>query len=132
MLLIQLETQEKFAFLRLAHYIAKADGIYIEEEKEIIEEYCFEMGIDDFGGFDDAFELERVLEYFKSKKSRKIVLLELMILAHSDDLYDKSENNLLNKIAEKFEISKKEMAYFSNWGKAVSALRSQALMLCSD
>jgi uncharacterized tellurite resistance protein B-like protein len=132
LLLVQLETQEKFAFLRLAHFIAKADGSYIEEEQAIIQEYCFEMGIDDIGSFETITDLDEVLQYFKTKKSKKIVLLELMILAHGDDLYKKSENNILLKIAEKFEISQKEMFFFSHWGKAVSALRSEALMLCSD
>ena len=42
---MKLRTEEKFAFLQLAQYIARLDGEYSVKEREIICEYCIEMGI---------------------------------------------------------------------------------------
>ena len=52
MLLMQLETPEKFAFLHMAHHVAKSDGKMRNREKRKIEDYCIEMGIDNII-FDD-------------------------------------------------------------------------------
>lgn len=125
MLLGQLQTPEKFAFLRLAHFLAKTDGTYGEKEKELIDEYCFEMGIDNIEFNND--KLENILKEFKSKKSKKIALMELMILDHIDDTFNLYEYKTTQSIAEAFEIEQQSLLYFSTWGKAVAALRSQAL-----
>ena len=42
MLLMKLEAREKFAFLQLAHYLARVDNNFGKEE-EVILEYCDEM-----------------------------------------------------------------------------------------
>ena len=46
MLLMKLEAREKFAFLQLAHYLARVDNNFGKEEEEVILEYCDEMGIE--------------------------------------------------------------------------------------
>ncbi len=45
MLLMKLESKEKFSFLQLAHYLARIDNKFGAREEEIILEYCTEMGI---------------------------------------------------------------------------------------
>ncbi|DAB33683.1 MAG: hypothetical protein PWQ42_356 [Sulfurospirillum sp.] len=130
MLLIKLDTREKFAFLRLAQFLAKIDGLYSEKEKDLIDEYCFEMGIDNLEFEND--NLEEILQEFKSNQSKKIVLLELMILAHVDDAFNEEEYQIIKKIKEIFKISKKEFSHYSSWGKAVAALREQAISMSLD
>lgn len=132
MLLIQLEAKEKFAFLKLAHYIAKSDGDYSTQEKEIIEEYCFEMGIDNFELPFESIDIDEVINTFRCKKSKCIILMELMILAHCDDTYNEAENAILSNLAKKLDITQKELKMFSNWGKAVSSLRNQAILMSLD
>lgn len=69
MLLMKLETKEKFCFLQLAHYLARVDSEYGDKEQEIIEEYCAEMGIENEDMFDVAeFSLQDTLRHFKTKK----------------------------------------------------------------
>ena len=133
MLLMKLEPSEKFAFLQLSHYLARIDGHYGEAEINIIEEYCAEMGIDNNNNFDvDEFDLEYTLSKFKSKKSKKIVLLESMILIHIDNRFDLKEIDLISSILESFNIDEKEIKYFSSWGKAASALYEQGVGLIED
>ncbi len=133
MLLMKLQPKEKFSFLQLAHYLARVDNEYGEKEQEIILEYCAEMGIDNDDMFDmNEFCLDEILNDFKSKKSRKIVILELMILTHADDKYDLTERTLLKQINDTFGFSQKDVDLFAQWGKAVAALYEQGKLFIQD
>jgi len=133
MLLMKLQPKEKFSFLQLAHYLARIDNEYGEKEQEIILEYCAEMGIDNDDAFEnDDFSLDNILKDFKSKKSKKIVILELMILIHADDKFDLKERKLISKINETFDFSDKDMDFYSQWGKAVAALYQQGKLFIQD
>ncbi len=66
MLLMKLQSKEKFSFLQLAHYLARVDNKYGPKEEEIILEYCVEMGIENLDSFDfDNFSLDDVLKDYK-------------------------------------------------------------------
>jgi len=133
MLLMKLETKEKFSFLQLAHYLARIDNKFGQKEQEIIEEYCSEMGIDYIDSFDmESFSLDDTLNSFKSKKSQKIVLLELMILIHIDNNFHVSEQELIKKISEKFGVSLEDADDFSQWGKSVAMLYQVANIFIND
>lgn len=133
MLLMKLETKEKFCFLQLAHYLARIDSEYGDKEQEIIEEYCAEMGIENEDMFDVAeFSLQDTLRHFKTKKSKKIVMLELMILIHADDSFDFKEKELIQTINESFGFSKKDISYFSQWGKAVASFYEQGKLIIEE
>lgn len=133
MLLMKLQTREKFAFLQLAQYLARIDGEYGNREEDVIDEYCVEMGIDKPTVFvEEDFDLDNILATFKSSKSKKIVVLELMILVHIDDKFDHKEHELTNKIIEIFKINEKDLRYYSYWGKAVSSLYEQGKLFIED
>ncbi len=133
MLLMKLEAREKFAFLQLAHYLARVDNNFGKEEEEVILEYCDEMGIENIDSFDmDSFNLEATLNNFKSKRSRKIVVLELMILVHIDSVFNINEQILIEKISQNFGISTKDLNDFSSWGKSVAKLYEVAKVYMSD
>ena len=133
MLLMRLESKEKFSFLQLAHYIARVDNKFGEKEEEIIREYCDEMGIEYVDSFDvDSFCLDDILNDFKSKKSQKIVLLEIMILIHIDNNFDINEQELIKKISTKFDISLEDASDFSQWGKSVAMLYEVAKIFINE
>ncbi|AYJ77940.1 MULTISPECIES: hypothetical protein [Aliarcobacter] len=133
MLLMKLEAREKFAFLQLAHYLARVDNNFGKEEEEVILEYCDEMGIENIDSFDmDSFNLEATLNNFKSQRSRKIVVLELMILVHIDSVFNINEQILIEKISQNFGISTKDLNDFSSWGKSVAKLYEVAKVYMSD
>ena len=133
MLLMKLEAREKFAFLQLAHYLARVDNNFGKEEEEVILEYCDEMGIENIDSFDmDSFNLEATLNNFKSQRSRKIVVLELIILVHIDSVFNINEQILIEKISQNFGISTKDLNDFSSWGKSVAKLYEVAKVYMSD
>jgi len=129
---MKLKPEEKFAFLQLAQYVAKLDGEYGPKEREIINEYCTEMGIENVEFTQNCFNLEENLALYTSSKSQRIILLSLMVLVHVDDKFGIYEHKSLDKIAHHFGVLEKELHLFSMWGKAGSALYEQALIFTED
>ena len=132
MLLSKLKNEEKFAFLNLAYYIANIDGEFDKEEIEIINEYCLEMGIDNIKYDLSNFNLEDVLSKIKSIKSQKILILEIMILIHSDDKFHRFEQKVIDKIANYYKVSQKDINLYSQWGKIASATYIQGSLFLQD
>lgn len=87
------------------------------------------MGIDDIIYDEKDYNLDECLSKFKTSKSQNILLLELMILVHVDDKFNQYESDLINVISKKFNIDDTQVKYASSWGKAISALREQALLM---
>lgn len=132
MLLMRLKSEEKFAFLKLAYHVANIDGEFDTEEKDIIQEYCAEMGIDNIEHDRTEFNLEETLKAITTKESQTIVLLELLILVHSDDKYHRFEHNIIDEIAATFHISKTTLEIYSQWGKMSSALYTQGKLFLTN
>ncbi len=133
MLLMKLESKEKFSFLQLAHYLARIDNKYGKQEEEIILEYCTEMGIENLDSFDfDNFSLDKILNDFKSESSKRIVILELMILIHIDHTFNLNEKKLIQKISESFGIDIDDVNDYSQWGKSVAMLYEVAKIFINE
>ena len=133
MLLMKLQSKEKFSFLQLAHYLARVDNKYGKREEEIILEYCVEMGIENLDSFDlENFSLEKILKDFKSESSKKIVILELMILIHIDHSFNLNEKKLIQRISENFGIDVDDVNDYSQWGKSVAMLYEVAKIFINE
>lgn len=133
MLLMKLQSKEKFSFLQLAHYLARVDNNFGKKEEEIILEYCIEMGIENIDSFDNEnFSLEKTLSDFKSEMSKRIVVLELMILIHIDHNFNIDEQILIEKISKNFGIDIKDLNDYSQWGKSVAMLYEVAKMFIKE
>ncbi len=133
MLLMKLESKEKFSFLQLAHYLGRIDNQFGEREEEIILEYCTEMGIENLDSFDmENFNLDNILKDFKSERSKKIVVLELMILIHIDHSFNINEQILMEKISNSFGIDIEDVNDYSQWGKSVAMLYEVAKVFINE
>jgi len=125
MFLNKLNSEEKVAFLKLAHHIARSDGDFDEEEKLTISTYSMEMGIDDTGYNQDTFNLKDTLSIISNMQSRKIVLMEIMALVYADDIVSESERKILSSITTSFELEYSEAVICKEWAKATLALVAQ-------
>lgn len=133
MLLMKLESKEKFSFLQLAHYLARIDNKFGEREIEIILEYCTEMGIENLDSFDmENFNLDNILKDFKSERSKRIVVLELMILIHIDHSFNINEQILMEKISNSFGLNIEDVNDYSQWGKSVAMLYEVAKVFINE
>jgi uncharacterized tellurite resistance protein B-like protein len=125
MFLNKLDTEERVAFLELAHHIARSDGEFSEEEKLIIGKYCMEMQIDDVEFDEENFDIYNTLSKIKKADSRKVVLLEIMALIYSDDFLHEEERIVLEKILEEFDLSYNLSIVYSEWAKTMLSLYKQ-------
>jgi hypothetical protein len=55
-----------------------------------------------------------------------------MILIHSDDKFHKFEQNIINKIANSFQISQNMLNIYSQWGKMASSLYVQGKLFLEE
>ena len=125
MFLNRLSEEEKKSFLQLAHYIARSDGNFTKEEKIIIDQYCIEMQIENIDFNEVRFDIYDVLGKFKSDKSKKIVLLEIMVLIYADDFFHENERKVLEKMIEVFDLNYYLVIVYTEWAKAMLSLYKQ-------
>ena len=126
MFLNQLTNEEKVSFLNIAHHIAKSDGDFSGEQKDIISQYCTEMQISDISEEEQSVSYKDSLGNITNIKSQKIILLEVMALIYSDDYMHIEEKKILKEMLINFNISDSLAAVFSQWSKSILALYSQA------
>lgn len=107
MFLNQLNQKEKKTFMSLSVHVANSNGILADEEKEMIQEYCREMGLDSFN-VKDAVPMEDVLTVFKQSDLhiRKIVLFEILGLAYADGEYEDTEDDFIIQFATAIGLNK--------------------------
>ena len=122
MFLNRLNNEEKVSFLKLAHYIARIDGDFADEEKEIIEAYTYEMGIKNNDFDEKAFNLEQTLSNFKATESKKIVLIEIMALIHADTVVTNEEEEIILQICHIFNIDRDSAKLYEEWTKEMMTL----------
>lgn len=106
MFLNQLSEKEKNAFISLSIHASNSNGVFADEEKLIIQEYCREMGIPFFDA-DNAISMDDVVSVFKNSDIRikKIVLLETLGLIYSDGEFDASEKGFIMEYAEQIGLT---------------------------
>ncbi len=110
MFLGQLSEKEKNAFISLSIHASNSNGIFADEEKVMIQEYCKEMGIPFFDA-DNAISMDEVVAVFMESELRikKIVLLETLGLLYSDGEFDDSEKGFINEYAKKIGLTDEDI-----------------------
>ena len=128
MLLNRLNNREKKAFLQLAHYVAKVDNEFAKYEKELIQKYSYEMGIEN-EKIEKIENLEEVLDIFETEESKNIMFLEIILLIFVDNKFHKFEEQLLYDIMQYYKIDNIKYELYVNWAKSMSAMYHQAKAL---
>ena len=106
MFLNRLDTREKEAFVSLAIRAAEANGQIVDEEYQMIEEYCREMNIEKFD-MKTALTKEDIIKLYagSQEQNKKIVILELIGLMYADGDYDAEEKAFVEEIANGIGVS---------------------------
>lgn len=108
MFLNYLEEENKERFLKLSVYAALANGVFAEEEKEMLCAYCREMNIPEMIP-DTSDVLENVLadiEENANSVEKNIIVLEILGLMKVDSIYDEEEKEFIKKIVEGIKVEK--------------------------
>lgn len=115
MYLDQLSDVEKLAFSRLAYLLISYYGIDEHEQKL----YCAALGEMGIVEPDIADEIDAALEAaaFATPSSRRIALLELMLLALADGDIEDEEQNMLDAIIAQFGFDAETLEAAWSWVK---------------
>ena len=116
MFLNKLSVPEKEVFISLAMKAAEANGIVVEEEYSMIEEYCKEMGI----AFFDARnikEIDEIISFYKNSDLtvKRIILLETIGLMYADGEYDEAEKGFVNTIANGIGLTTEDIEKYDGF-----------------
>ena len=108
MFLNLLNNNEKIAFMELAYYAATANGIIDFFEKEMLDSYRKELGVEYIGEdfMTKVREIDSCLIQFKNSTaiSKKAVYVELLSVCLSDKDFDISEQDFMNRIKEELSL----------------------------
>jgi len=119
MYLNRLADGEKIAFYSLAYAVASAhDGISLEE-KALLEAALHEMKISKPS---QLLSVAEAVSCFISDESRRIVLLELMLIATVDDDFDEAEQAVMAEVLRGFNFNENYIERAEAWAESLAAL----------
>ncbi|MEM1973826.1 MAG: hypothetical protein QXN68_03450 [Thermoplasmata archaeon] len=123
-----LNTEQRKEFIKLVYYLAKCDNYIHQKEKELIEHYLYEtmLSPDDVVMDEDSIDFEKLRNIFNESRARKIVLIELVTLASIDMNLSSDEYDFILKLSEVFEIERKELDKFIEFGKRLVKIIEEA------
>ena len=107
MYLNRLSGEQKELFLDLCIHMSKVDGVFAEEEKHYIQDYCVEMKLDTVR-YSTEKSLEDVISEIietSTATDLKIIFFEIMGLALSDREFKTTEQELINNLVKLFNLS---------------------------
>lgn len=110
MFLNRLDFVEKEAFISLAVKAAESNGYIADEEYQMIEDYCKEMGI----AFLDSKNLkpmEDVIRIYSEAddQNKRVAVLEIVGLVYADGGYDSKEKEFVDDFANRIGIAQDEV-----------------------
>jgi hypothetical protein len=115
MFLNMLNDDEKRAFALLAEEMIEADGIVVGSEAAALAALEGEMGV----SRDDAARrpVEELASVFQNRRSKAVVLLELIGLGYTDTSFCVNEKSIISVAATAMGFSSDELTTLEDWVK---------------
>lgn len=107
MFLGKLSKEKKEMFLQLSIHAALSNKDLAEKEKLMIHGYCEELGIEEYE-IKVKTDLDKLLEDIKensTEEEKNIIIFEIAALVMSDNEYDPLEQEFMNTLKDKLEVS---------------------------
>ena len=128
MWLSSLSSDKRNALLRLAHNVVVSDGLLDPNEEGMLIELKREMGLSEVGEL-EYLELEGIQNVFQDRRSRIIVVVNLIKLSYVDGAFEVEEECLLKEIARTFDISDQDFLLLDNCVRRLTALEEEVTAL---
>ena len=122
MFLADLSGQQKISFHNIAMDLIYSDEILDINEAHLMAKLEREMGL-----ANKNIPKNKDLQAFDTRKSKAIVILELLMIAYSDEDFNVDESNYIKKIADFLEINSMDFTEMKWWAKKKSELDKEAL-----
>ena len=124
MWLSSLSNDQRHALLRLAHNVIVSDGLLDPNEEDMLFELKREMALSDVGEV-EYLELDGIQNVFQDRRSRIIVVINLLKLSYVDGAFEIEEECLLKEIARTFDITDQDFLLLDNWVRRLTALEDE-------
>lgn len=125
MYLKALSADEKQAFLELAYIAARADRILALEEYELWRAFRFELDLPDERYSVRELAVAEAAACFKSDRSKRIALLELVRLVMADGVEAPAENAFIQELAGLFGLDETFVAACFAWVRQHNAVMTE-------
>jgi len=127
----ELGHKQKEAFFVLLHEMALADEKLVEEEETARSLLRREADLDTLPD-PEAMTVSEAVGHFDNTRNQITVLLELLLVAHVDDVYHPEEHSLIQRLVSDFGISLEKLELLKNWVLRQGALLREAEKLRQD
>ena len=125
MFLNQLTAAQKNSFLALTTRMVLADGEVAPEEDALLAAMKLEMGDKVTAPPEEGFGTTNP-EPFDTRKSRYIVVMELLVMGYADDRFHPDESSVIEEVRETFELTDDEMGRIRDWAEREAKLIHEA------
>ena len=112
----------------LAHNVVVSDGLLDPNEEGMLDEFRREMELHPTVEA-EYLELDGVDATFDTRRSRIIVLLNLLRLSYADGAFEIEEECLLKEVGRSFGVSDEEFRLLDNWVRRFLSLEQEARIL---
>jgi len=119
MYLNRLSDGEKVAFYSLSCIVASAHDGISALEKVIIDAALHEMNINQP---QVVLPLAEAIARFENDESKKIALLELMLVANIDESFDEAEKQVMDTVLKSFGYDDGHIERAAAWAESMTAL----------
>ena len=116
---------QRLIMLRLAHNVIVSDGLLDPNEEGMLLELKQEMGLGELKEL-EYLEVQGIQNIFQDKRSRVVVVINLIRLSYVDGAFEIEEECLLKEISRAFDISDTEFLLLDNWVRRLAALEEEA------
>jgi len=116
MLLKALDTKQGQLFLELVNIIVESNGIVDELEKQVFNEFRYELSLSEEEYFLKKLSLNEILQQLAESdvKAKRIIFLEVLAIAFVDGEII-PEEKILDNIRNAFEISIEQYEKYKEW-----------------
>ena len=128
MWLSNLSKDQHQALIRLAHNVIVSDGLLDPNEEGMFDLMKKEMGIENSQEV-EYLSLDGIETTFPDRKTRIIVLINLIRIGYVDGAFEIEEECLLRDLANSFDIELDEFELLDNWVKRLVGLEKEAQAL---
>ena len=128
MWLSNLSKDQHQALIRLAHNVIVSDGLLDPNEEGMFDLMKKQMGIENSEEV-EYLSLDGIETTFPDRKTRIIVLINLIRIGYVDGAFEIEEECLLRDLANSFDIELDEFELLDNWVKRLVGLEKEAQAL---
>lgn len=121
MFLNLLTERQKQSFLALATKVVMADGGVVPEENVTLNVRVTEMGGNVKAPPEEIYGPANY-DVFDTRVAQVIVVMELMVIAYSDEEYHEAERPIVEELGKYFGFSAEQLSAFESWASRQAPL----------